>query len=79
MTYCHTTAQLNNYLDECDYWTAIEEDYIESAQYDVDLADFAGSEQEFVKSKAFERAVEAHELSYHDAKIDRYYSKQFGL
>lgn len=66
MTYCHTTAQLNRYLDQCDYWTAIEEEYMESPQYVVDLASFDGTEQEFLKSKAFDQAVEAQEGNRYD-------------
>ena len=60
MSYCHVTYQTNQYLDRLDYWTRVEEEYVESEQYQEDLEEFDGTEEEYWNSYAYENAVEAY-------------------
>ena len=65
MTYCHVTYETNKYLDRLDYWTRVEEEYIESAEYQENLAEFDGTEEEYYNSYAYAIDVE----TYHDSCI----------
>lgn len=65
MTYCHVTYETNRYLDRLDYWTRVEEEYAESAEYQENLAEFEGTEEEYWNSNAYDSDVEA----YHEACI----------
>ena len=60
MTYCHVTYQTNKYLDEMGYWEQMDEAYAESEQYQEDLEEFDGTEEEYWNSYAYENAVEAY-------------------
>lgn len=69
MSYCHVTYQTNQHLDRQDYWTRVEEQYEESEQYQEDLEEFDGTEEEYLKSNAYDSAVEA----YHERCIEYAY------
>ena len=69
MSYCHVTYQTNQHLDRQDYWTRVEEQYEESDWYQEDLEEFDGTEEEYLKSNAYDSAVEA----YHERCIEYAY------
>ncbi len=60
MSYCYTTAMTNKYLDEMGYWEEVDEAYAESDQYQEDLQEFDGTEEEYLNSYAYDNAVEAY-------------------
>jgi hypothetical protein len=60
MTYCHVTAQTNQYLNDLGEAEALEEAFAVSEAYAEALAAYNGTEEEFWDSREYENALERY-------------------